>query len=536
MKYKIFKPEAIHEIGQRENQEDSIFPALGQTSTDDRLFILCDGMGGHSKGEVASQTVCAALSEYILEHFPADQVFTDEMFMEALAAAYRALDEKDDGALKKMGCTLTFLYLHRGGATVAHIGDSRVYHLRPETSEILYRTRDHSLVYDLFEVGELSLAELATAPNKNIITRVMQPLQEQPCRADVVHITDIRPGDYFYLCSDGMLEIMSDNELLSILGDEDLTAQGKTKRLVASTFNNADNHSALIVHIEDVENEEGFAFEDTEKAMRQRNRVLLAELDPSLAAATKAPSFDDNAMIPPSYEQQAASNSADLSEGGDLDVPEQYDEYGNVEGEVEIVQQAEPMGNMGMNTMRPQKKMSSMTYLIIALFAAMVLGAIAFFLFFSGKNDNKEKERQEIQRDVKERSSARERREARERDNDKDDESETTSQYKHNKGISEIESHKQESRSSTPQRNVQPAPTQKSTPKANANKSSDNSTKKAERDITNIMKNGQADAGKKEQAKPNGEDLIQKKKDSQNKDKKTDPKKKMESIVQDIND
>ena len=109
MKYKIFKPEAIHEIGQRENQEDSIFPALGQTSTDDRLFILCDGMGGHSKGEVASQTVCAALSEYILEHFPADQVFTDEMFMEELAAAYRALAEQDEGAHEAMERTRPLL-------------------------------------------------------------------------------------------------------------------------------------------------------------------------------------------------------------------------------------------------------------------------------------------------------------------------------------------------------------------------------------------------------------------------------------------
>lgn len=403
MKYKIFKPEAIHELGQRENQEDSIFPALGQTTTDDRLFILCDGMGGHSKGEVASQTVCAALSEYILQHFPADEVFTDEKFMEALAAAYRALDEKDDGALKKMGCTLTFLYLHRGGATVAHIGDSRVYHLRPKTGEVRYRTRDHSLVYDLFEVGELSLAEMESAPNKNIITRVMQPVQDPPCRADVCHITDIQSGDYFYLCSDGMLEIMSDNEILSILGNEDLTPQGKTKKLIAETVGNADNHTALIIQIEEVEKEPDFDFDDTEEAMRQRNKVLLAEEKTDLYStqATQMTPMPGAAVPPPIYDNP--------SENDDLDIPEQYDQYGNVEGEVEIVPQAEPIPNMGMpNGQMPPKANPNLKYIALLAAAAAVIGIVIFFLL-KPNSDNKERaeERQEVQREVKEKTKVR---------------------------------------------------------------------------------------------------------------------------------
>jgi serine/threonine protein phosphatase PrpC len=71
MKYEILLPQTIHEMGQRDNQEDSIFPSEEQASVDNRLFILCDGMGGHESGEVASQTVCQALSDYIRQNLNA---------------------------------------------------------------------------------------------------------------------------------------------------------------------------------------------------------------------------------------------------------------------------------------------------------------------------------------------------------------------------------------------------------------------------------------------------------------------------------
>ena len=61
MKFKI-KAYSLQELGQRANQEDSLFPALGKSTSDDRLFVLCDGMGGHEKGEVASATVCETIS------------------------------------------------------------------------------------------------------------------------------------------------------------------------------------------------------------------------------------------------------------------------------------------------------------------------------------------------------------------------------------------------------------------------------------------------------------------------------------------
>lgn len=257
MKYKL-KVYDIWEQGPRAKQEDSMFPAYGKASEADRLFILCDGMGGHSAGEVASSTVCEAMSRSILARCPeVEGGFTDDDFRAALADAYDALDRHDNGAAKKMGTTLTFLKLHDRGATIAHMGDSRVYHIRPgqgvEDTEILFQTEDHSLVNDLVKVGELTREEAKSSKQKNVITRAMQPCMERRPKADIYHTHDIRPGDYFMLCSDGMLEQMEDDNLKYIFSAKGSDAANKVEMLIKVTNQNHDNHSAIIVRIADVE-------------------------------------------------------------------------------------------------------------------------------------------------------------------------------------------------------------------------------------------------------------------------------------------
>ncbi|MFW5588186.1 MAG: PP2C family protein-serine/threonine phosphatase [Prevotella sp.] len=254
MKIEIYQPQAIWELGQRDNQEDSIFPAFGKATDDDRLFILCDGMGGHEHGEVASRTVCKAMSNAILSLDK--QSFTDDDLLDALQVVYRQLDSLDNSHLKKMGTTLCLLYFHSGGVTAAHIGDSRIYHVRPKENRILYQSRDHSLVYDLYQAGEISYDEMRTSTQKNIITRAIQPGEENRVRPAIVHITDIQPGDYFYICSDGMLEQM-DNDGLCRLLSSDGPDEKKRMQLIAATFDNKDNHSAYLIHIKEVVREAG---------------------------------------------------------------------------------------------------------------------------------------------------------------------------------------------------------------------------------------------------------------------------------------
>ena len=93
------------------------------------------------------------------------------MLYAALDAAYQKLDRADDMASKKMGTTLCLILFHRGGLTAMHIGDSRIYPLRPSARKLIYQSKDHSLVYDLYQAGEITYEEIATSPQKNIITR-----------------------------------------------------------------------------------------------------------------------------------------------------------------------------------------------------------------------------------------------------------------------------------------------------------------------------------------------------------------------------
>lgn len=246
---------AIHEIGQRSNQEDSLYPSPDQAPSDDFLFILCDGMGGHAAGEVASQTVCTAMSRFILSHPKKDGFFGEPDFENALDEAYLALDQKDTDDEKKMGTTLTLAKFHSGGCFVAHIGDSRVYHIRPSSKKVLFVTRDHSLVNDLIELGEMTPAEAKTSRQKNVITRAMQPHQDQKVMADCKNLSDLKEGDYIFMCSDGMLEQMDDQELVNILALKRSDAE-KIRILKGATKDNRDNHSAYLIRITSVKPEE----------------------------------------------------------------------------------------------------------------------------------------------------------------------------------------------------------------------------------------------------------------------------------------
>lgn len=249
MKISIYPPFSIYEQGQRANQEDAI------AQWNNRLFVLCDGMGGHEKGEVASQTVSQSLVMWFEDNINPEEPFTEDQLREALEHSYQELDKYADNSPKQMGTTLTLLYFACNGVTAAHIGDSRIYHIRPNVG-LLYQSRDHSLVYDLFQAGEISYEEMATFPQKNVITRAMSPGEENRHRPDIIQITDVQPDDYFYMCSDGMLEQMENKELASLFS-QDIEDGKKIEYLRKATNKNLDNHSAWLIHVKEVVKEDG---------------------------------------------------------------------------------------------------------------------------------------------------------------------------------------------------------------------------------------------------------------------------------------
>ena len=239
----------MQELGKRDNQEDSIFPPLSDGPSGGSLFILCDGMGGHAAGEVASSTVCEAMSQYIAAHPREDGLFDESDFDAALDVAYNALDAKDTEDEKKMGTTLTFAKFHAGGCFTAHIGDSRIYQVRPSEKRILHVTRDHSLVNDLITLGEMTPEEAKNSRQKNVITRAVQPHQERRTPAECLNITDIEVGDIFYLCSDGMLEQTEDDIIVNTLSLQ-RPLEDIIEILRGATRDNKDNHSAHLIRVE----------------------------------------------------------------------------------------------------------------------------------------------------------------------------------------------------------------------------------------------------------------------------------------------
>ena len=277
MKIYLAPPCAIHELGKRPNQEDALWPPFGEATAEDSLFVVCDGMGGHEHGEVASRLVAETMGRYGKTHpmpVPGD---VDGWLKEALNEAYNQLDLHDSpGESRKMGTTLTWVCFHRGGCTMAHIGDSRIYHIRPSEHRILYQSRDHSLVMDLYLSGELKKEEMKNYSGRNIITRCMQPDQERRSKADVVHTTDLQAGDYFLLCSDGILEQLTEEDLLHLLA-MDCTDEEKCKQLAELTASHADNHTAYLICIAKVETEPEDADAPNDEHQSRVNMVVIEQ-------------------------------------------------------------------------------------------------------------------------------------------------------------------------------------------------------------------------------------------------------------------
>lgn len=252
---KIYKPICLNERGKRGNQEDSIYPLPGEATVNDRTFLVCDGMGGHEAGEVASSTVCETLPAYLKAHD--SEPFGPDLLRDALTAAYEALIAKDHSrSEKKMGTTLTLLHLTDTMVYVAHIGDSRVYHLRPTGAggvyKLIHRTQDHSLVNELVRAGVITEAEAENHPRKNVITRAMQPRDDRRDGATFYRTNDVQPDDIFFLCSDGVSGAMTEEMLCSLCTDSNFTDEERVKMIAEQCAEHSnDNYSVYLIHIEE---------------------------------------------------------------------------------------------------------------------------------------------------------------------------------------------------------------------------------------------------------------------------------------------
>ncbi|MDE7420473.1 MAG: protein phosphatase 2C domain-containing protein [Muribaculaceae bacterium] len=239
---------SFRQKGERDNQEDSRYPDEDKPSTGAAAFAVCDGVGGCDKGEVASATVCKKIGGLMSCHKNSDD-FSDEKFQYILDQSFKALDEKSDKSNRGMGTTLTFLAFHSSGVMAAHIGDSRIYQIRPGEG-IIYRSEDHSLVNALLRSGNLSPDKVKDHPKGNVITRCMNANDgtRERDEATVVNLQDIAPGDYFLLCTDGVSGKVDEEELIELYSS-DRSDEEKYQYLANACKDSSDNNTAIQIHV-----------------------------------------------------------------------------------------------------------------------------------------------------------------------------------------------------------------------------------------------------------------------------------------------
>ncbi|MDR2469802.1 MAG: protein phosphatase 2C domain-containing protein [Tannerella sp.] len=251
MSITLERPYAISEKGGRPNNEDAIFPPSESEDSDRKLFIVCDGVGGAEKGEIASVLACEAFQTYF------STFLEDEPSKEFIQKAVQYTEVRFDDYVsqypeaKGMATTLTMLYTGESGITVAHIGDSRIYQFRD--GKMIYRTEDHSLVNSWVKAGIITAEEAQEHPRKNVITRAIQET-ERPAEADVALLTDIRSGDYFFLCTDGVTDCLSDETLSGIFSEAGSPEKIKNTIVEYCSKTARDNFSFYLLPIQQVQN------------------------------------------------------------------------------------------------------------------------------------------------------------------------------------------------------------------------------------------------------------------------------------------
>ena len=231
----------------RKMNQDFVFTSREPVGNLPNLFIVADGMGGHNAGDYASRYAVEIIVDEISkcqEREPA------AVLLSAVKRANRELVAKaaQEAALLGMGTTAVLATLDKKRLWVANVGDSRLYILNEEARQI---TRDHSLVEEMVRRGELGKKEARSHPDRHIITRALGAGAD--VEADIFEV-DIRKGDQILMCSDGLTNMVEDEEILAIVKEEREISQ-KVERLVKEANQNGGRDNITVIVIEPFSNE-----------------------------------------------------------------------------------------------------------------------------------------------------------------------------------------------------------------------------------------------------------------------------------------
>jgi len=226
---------------------------------ENQVYIVADGMGGHSHGEVASRIAVKAIRDFIQQTADNDTTWPFaydsklQRHSNRLKASVRIAHDKvlrairQDGSLVGMGTTVVGFLVDGETAAVAHVGDSRAYRLRGGQLDLL--TQDHTWVNEQVVAGYLSEEQARAHPLKNVVTRALGG--ETEVLVDVREF-DVAPGDVYLLCSDGLTTMLSDAEIEERLRGTDAPEQA-CRDLVRDANNKGglDNITVVLLTVEE---------------------------------------------------------------------------------------------------------------------------------------------------------------------------------------------------------------------------------------------------------------------------------------------
>ncbi len=233
---------ALTDVGIKRNMnQDFVYASDQKVGCLENLYIVADGMGGHNAGDYASRCAVETIVDYIGS---ADEKPPVALLLEAVQAANETVVARSvqDKKLEGMGTTLVAATVQKGCLYVANVGDSRLYIL--DEDEIVQITRDHSLVEEMVRSGQLAREKARTHPEKNVITSAvgMKTMPKIDCFDAALY-----PGDIFLICSDGLTNMLEDEEILRIVhSQEDLL--GAAQKLIDAANRNggSDNISVIL--------------------------------------------------------------------------------------------------------------------------------------------------------------------------------------------------------------------------------------------------------------------------------------------------
>ena len=236
---------AITDIGRkRELNEDYIYTSGQPIGALPNLFIVADGMGGHKAGDYASMHTVDRFVEVIREL--GEEHGVQDAINEAVTAAnaYIYQRSKENSNLSGMGTTLVLASCIGNEAIVANIGDSRLYLVNDDAMTQI--TRDHSLVEEMVTLGGIDREMARNHPDKNIITRAVGV--KEKVAADFFEV-DLTKGDKLLLCSDGLTNMLRDEEIYQIIQNNKELEQA-AKALVDAANENGGRDNIAVVLVE----------------------------------------------------------------------------------------------------------------------------------------------------------------------------------------------------------------------------------------------------------------------------------------------